>query len=183
MKRLSVSELRRLRDDTAWLVEVIERGLYDRIDRAMPGIRAASLEPSRPAGVSDPTLARVISGPDLAESHERELSNAIDKAFGAIARAVFIAHQYGATGGTYGGVKLNTTDGCQSCARTTLADGMKRWEPPFVESSDVNGTLPRRMRLCRWCYRFVRERKRLPTPEEVDRHHRGERIRMREVGR
>lgn len=61
--------------------------------------------------------------------------------------------------------------GCEMCARAG------RWSPPHVETSDCKGNLPRPYRLCVWCYRFVLSSGRLPTPNEVEAHLAGRRLR------
>jgi hypothetical protein len=55
--------------------------------------------------------------------------------------------------------------GCRSCVRVEVSKGIARWEPVFRDD------------LCRWCYDWRRETGAVPSPAELDRHHRGERIR------
>ena len=74
-------------------------------------------------------------------------------------------------------IQANTKDPCcQSCARTTGTDGASRWEPVRPASyrpTTVGDRLDEPMWLCTWCYSVTRRWGRLPTPKELERHHRG----------
>lgn len=66
---------------------------------------------------------------------------------------------------------------CRSCERTEVAPGVTRGEPVHVRS-DVN-VLDEPWPLCQWCYRFTRDFGVLPSREEVEGHHRGEKTRRK----
>jgi hypothetical protein len=74
-------------------------------------------------------------------------------------------------------IKENTKDPCcESCARITGPDGGSRWEPvrpASLRPSTVGERLDTPMWLCTWCYSTTRRWGRLPTPKELERHHRG----------
>lgn len=77
--------------------------------------------------------------------------------------------------------RLNITPepGCASCARIEGDHGGVRWEPTdvrFKVPTDVAGVLDEPMFLCRWCYDAVERWGRLPSTNELERHHRGERV-------
>lgn len=67
--------------------------------------------------------------------------------------------------------------GCESCARTMSPAGGPRWEPPrpgMANPTDVGGRIERPQLLCEWCYSCVRRWGRLPSVNELERHHRGD---------
>lgn len=81
--------------------------------------------------------------------------------------------------------ELNTTlldPGCSQESRLRHARrGSHAWAPVHVYDTDAAGNLPTRVDLCRWCYDFARQYGRLPELAELERHHRGERVRVHET--
>lgn len=72
---------------------------------------------------------------------------------------------------------VRSDPGCENCARTEAAAGGPRWEPPRTATpTTVEDRLEEPALLCDWCYQRVRAWGRLPTPAELDRHHRGDRV-------
>lgn len=69
-------------------------------------------------------------------------------------------------------VERENDPGCTSCARGAGPNGGPIWSPS-IGHTDVKGTLPHPMALCRWCRDFVRSKGKLPTPQQVTDHERG----------
>lgn len=67
---------------------------------------------------------------------------------------------------------------CRSCARTEVAPGVRRSEAVY-RRTDGGGVFAEMVPLCSWCYRLVFDCERMPTIEELERHHRGEKVRHR----
>ena len=67
---------------------------------------------------------------------------------------------------------------CRSCERTEVAPGLRRAEPVH-RRTDGGGVYAEITPLCWWCYRFVFDTERPPTVEEVEKHHRGEKVRRK----
>jgi hypothetical protein len=68
---------------------------------------------------------------------------------------------------------------CSSCLRVEGSDGRPRREPVAARPAgptDVGGRLAEPQNLCQWCYRCVLDWGRLPNPEELQRHHSGQRV-------
>lgn len=103
-----------------------------------------------------------------------------------------------ATGDTVKRRKLKPSDlshlaadgepGCQSCARYVKPDGIRLWNHPGYNEerpTDLGGALPRRVLLCRPCYRFAVEQDpiRLPSVKELAARHQDPRGRWPGEGR
>jgi hypothetical protein len=67
---------------------------------------------------------------------------------------------------------------CRSCERTEVAPGVRRSEPVH-RRTDGGGVYAEITPLCSWCYRFVFDTERTPTVEELEKHHRGEKVRRK----
>ena len=67
---------------------------------------------------------------------------------------------------------------CRSCERTEVAPGVRRSEKVLART-DGGGIYGELVPLCRWCYDFVFAAERAPTVEEVEKHHRGEKVRRK----
>jgi len=144
-------------------------------------LRARSYEPSSRSGRHDAAFA-AATHTDQAVRDESEL----DRKLKAIAREVGAcweiigryppAHRATATDRA-GLIRENSKDPCcESCARTTGPDGVARWEPVRPASfrpTTVGDRIDDAMWLCTWCYSVTRRWGRLPTPKELERHHRG----------
>lgn len=63
--------------------------------------------------------------------------------------------------------------GCDSCSRIEVVKGVRRWEPVF-RNTVLSDSTP--ASLCSWCYGFTRDTGRLPDRNELEAHHRGERV-------
>lgn len=69
--------------------------------------------------------------------------------------------------------------GCENCARTEVAKGRARWEPPDPRRSGpttVGGRLVEPMVLCSWCVDKTGIWDRLPTEKELQLHHDGRKV-------
>lgn len=69
-------------------------------------------------------------------------------------------------------------ESCISCARTEVRPGVRRQEP-YHRATTLGGRLDSVTRLCVWCLRFGNDTGRLPTLDELEAHHRGERVRRK----
>lgn len=70
---------------------------------------------------------------------------------------------------------------CRSCHRGEDSHGRRIREEAIYRRSDVNGRLDDPAPLCKWCYRKVEQLGALPPVEWVERHHRGETVRVHEI--
>lgn len=68
---------------------------------------------------------------------------------------------------------------CEVVARAKDKRGKSRVLEPMLTFSDVNGTLPNRMRLGRWAYDFVRDTGHLPSMEQIEAHIEGRQVRRK----
>jgi hypothetical protein len=121
--------------------------------------------------------------PDRAMADERDLDDALRTATSAVIRAWAIVGSYppARPASAEDRRRLGLSDGpwCASCARTSTADGQPRREPiraDLVGPTDVGGRLAEPVALCAWCYGCVRDWERLPTVDDVARHHAGQRV-------
>jgi hypothetical protein len=64
---------------------------------------------------------------------------------------------------------------CRSCERTEVAPGVRRSEKVY-RRTDGGGVFAEPSPACSWCYRFIFDTERLPTVEELEKHHRGEKV-------
>ncbi len=64
---------------------------------------------------------------------------------------------------------------CRSCERTEVAPGVRRSEKVY-RRTDGGGVFAEPSPVCSWCYRFIFDTERLPTVEELEKHHRGEKV-------
>lgn len=125
-------------------------------------------------------------GVDQAVLDERDLNNALKTASVAVTKAWEILGRYPAPHRAtdadrlaLGRANARPDPGCDSCARTHSPAGGVRWEPPRAGQAQptyCGGRLDVPMLLCEWCYSCVRRWGRVPSVEEVERHHRGEMV-------
>lgn len=64
-------------------------------------------------------------------------------------------------------------DGCSSCARLHVSEGIARWEPASRSVLMAGDRRP----LCEWCRVWFRESGELPSVAVLEAHHRGIRVR------
>jgi hypothetical protein len=154
-----------------------------RMRDAQGGLRARDYEAAGGNGRRDVTPGGAIR-PDRALADERELVTGIETAIRAINRTWSIVANYPpahrATAAERAALGLGDGPWCASCARVNGSDGAPRCEPihpNLTGPTDVEGRLAEPLVLCTWCYRCVRDWGRVPTMSEVDRHHRGARVR------
>lgn len=130
--------------------------------------------------VSDPTGEAAIGRVDLARRDAERFDKALGGLSGNLARLEAIVGRYGPpTAGSELAVDNTKAEpGCENCAQLRVA-GRQRWEP--VDSrrkgkTDVGEQLEQPMHLCVWCYDRTATWGRLPTTDELEAHHRGERV-------
>lgn len=147
-----------------------------RLRDAQGGLRARRYDTTRSGGRRDSTFAGI--GADRALADEHELDDCLGAAARAINRAWAIAASYPpahtATAAERRSLGLGDGPYCSSCARTPRGDGTPRQEPiraDLAGPTDVGGRLAEAMPLCGWCYSSTRDWGRLPTADEVERHH------------
>jgi len=64
---------------------------------------------------------------------------------------------------------------CRSCERTETAPGVRRCEKVH-RRTDGGGVFAEPTPVCSWCYRFIFDTERLPTVEELEKHHSGQKV-------
>jgi hypothetical protein len=145
-------------------------------------LRARSYEPSSRSGRHDAAFA-AATHTDQASHDEAELDRRIKHIATEVRVCWEIVARYPAP---HRPTEVDRADlaringrnepGCQSCARINGEAGGPRWEPIRPEAlrpSTVGDRLDQPMFLCTWCYTVTRRWGRLPTPKELERHHRG----------
>jgi hypothetical protein len=172
-----------------WMARILDAVSADgttvigRIRDQQGGLRAKSFDGTGSSHRHDATFTQVIHT-DQAVVDERELNKAIDAAARAATKAMEIVDRYPmahrATDIDQAALgRLNARDAswCESCARTTGPAGGARCEPPraaLAGPTNVGGRLDPPQLLCDWCYQAVRRWGRVPTVDELERHHRGQ---------
>ena len=148
-----------------------------RLRSAQGPMRGRSYEAPASTGRADGTPAGAFR-PDSAERDERDLDLALGRAARAVDRAWAILANYPpahvATSAERRALGLGDGPCCASCARTAGPDGTPRREPirsDLTGPTDVGGRLDAPMALCSWCYGCVADWGRVPTLDEVQRHH------------
>lgn len=154
-----------------------------RIRDAQGGLRARTFDGGGHSMRHDATFAGALTT-DQATVDERDLDAALTHAARAMTRAWDIVGRYppphrptDADRLALGRGRACEEPGCESCARTTSPAGGPRWEPPrqgMAHPTFVGDRLSEPKLLCEWCYSCVRRWGRLPSVNELERHHRGE---------
>lgn len=131
-------------------------------------------------GTSDPT-AQAALRPDNAARDHQNLETALATARRNLERALAIVNTYTPRPPSEL-ERQRMADAnephCESCARTEVAKGITRWEPPLTqERTTVSERLPEPLWLCRWCYDHVTQTGTKPNVDELDQHHAGQRVR------
>lgn len=160
--------------------------VMDRMRDLQGPLRAKSYDTGARSLRSDAT-ANAAAAADQAVRDERDLNRYVREASMAAAAAWKIIGRYPAPRrpnpaeqAAVGRLNARGELFCQSCARTTDSTGQARYEPirpASIGPTTVGGRLNEALGLCSWCYGCVRDWSRLPTPAEVDLHHRGVRVR------
>lgn len=131
-------------------------------------------------GTSDPTASAALR-PDTAARDLSELQTSLARARQNLERALAIVNTY--TPRPPNALERQrmadaNEPHCESCARTEVANGIPRWEPPLTqERSTVGDRLTEPHWLCRWCYDHVTQTGTKPNTDELDQHHSGARVR------
>ena len=166
-------------------LDVVKDGdtVIGRIRDAQGGIRARAYDGGGSTMRHDATFAGAM-GVDQAVADERHLDSSLKAAAIAMNKAWEIIGRYPpphrATEADLLALGRNNghcEPGCDSCARTISPAGGPRWEPPrpgAAHPTFVGGRLDEPKLLCEWCYSCVRRWGRLPSVNELERHHRGD---------
>lgn len=131
-------------------------------------------------GTSDPTAANAMR-PDNAARDHLNLETALATARRNLERALAIVNTYTPRPPSEL-ERQRMADAnephCESCARTEVATGIPRWEPPLTqERTTVGDRLGEPLWLCRWCYDHAAQTGVKPSTDELDQHHAGQRVR------
>jgi hypothetical protein len=124
--------------------------------------------------VSDPTGEAAIA-PDQAANDRAGVERAIKALYLEAERVLSLVKRYQPRRALPSERQSTAANdpGCWSCRRLKASDGERRWEPTH-RRTDVNG---KPLDLCRWCYDWHRSHGVLPATAELERHHRGDRVR------
>lgn len=158
-----------------------ETTLMSRMRELQGNLRARNYEGTVVRYGTDVTVTQVVAT-DQAVLDEQHLDLLLQRLAHNINMAIAIVERYPvphrATAVDRNGLGLVRSDpGCENCARTESPAGGPRWEPPRTTTpTTVEDRLPAPTLLCDWCYQRVRAWGRLPTPPELERHHRGDRV-------
>lgn len=185
---LSAVELRAMADAAVRLAVVVraavDHGVVDRMaERAGPAMGAGGSGPRPRGAYGDPTAAAALRNRDVADPAALDrlaLGALVHAAASALRRAERLCERYPVATEpalALGGAN-SAAPGCTSCARLPGARG-RRWEPPdgrLAGPTTVGGRLEAPTWLCVWCVERLRSWGRLPTVDELDRHHAGRRV-------
>lgn len=172
-------------DLAARALDAITNGstVMGRMRDAQGGLRAKSFEAPSATQRHDATFSAVIGG-DQAVRDERDIDRHLKAAAVAIGAVWEIIGRYPpahrATDAdllALGRVNARPEPGCENCARIPSPAGGPRWEPPrpgMAHPTTVGERLDEPKMLCDWCYTCVRRWGRLPSENELERHHRGD---------
>lgn len=137
--------------------------------------------------VSDPTGEAAVT-PGRVHLARQQIEADLNTVHGVIERLVFNAAYLTRTPVTHAEARRRederkdlagqNEERCRSCERTEVAPGLRRAEPVH-RRTDGGGVYAEITPLCWWCYRFVFDAERPPTVEEVEKHHRGEKVRRK----
>lgn len=161
--------------------------LLGRIRDAMAGTQAQRFDAQRSGPtVPDPTFVAAARGVDPASRDLVELDRICNQLVALVDSAWVIVDRYPPPRSATASDRLaldrenrRGDDGCRNCARIEGERGGPRWSPVHparLGPTDVGGRLAEPALLCRWCYERVEAWGRLPSPAELQRHHRGQRV-------
>lgn len=169
--------------------DAIEAGttLLGRMRDAQGGTQAQRFDAQRSAPtVPDPTYAAAVRGVDPATKDLGDLERICNQMVALVESAWDIVGRYPPPRSATEADRLALArdnavarDGCENCSRIEGERGGPRWSPVHSElrgPTDVGGRLAEHRLLCRWCYGRVAEWGRLPSPSELQRHHRGQKV-------
>lgn len=174
--------------DLGRLRRLLYEGLARRMAEAEAGLSAVRPSMTGNGGdPADPTAGRALAADDdPARAHQAALALALRTAAGEARLALTLADLYppphvadAEDRAELARINGRAEPSCQNCARTRRPDGGPRWEPidaRRTEATTVGGRLVEPILLCRWCYDRVASWGRLPRLDELERHHRGERV-------
>jgi hypothetical protein len=190
----TAARLRRLAALATQLAAAVDGGVLDRMaEWSAAGPRARGLGSGR-AGADPTGNAALAAGDDLADLHARSVVAAVEAALSRLGTAQQLVRLYpvarvpdDATRARLAALDGNApAPGCWSCARIRGVGEAARWEPAdsrLRHPTDAGGILEERRWLCRWCNDTTRRLGRLPTHEELARHHSGRRVNFADTPR
>jgi hypothetical protein len=154
--------------------------VLDEADWSMPAV-------SDPTGEAAVRRFEPLGATGRVHAHQAELDHLVGTLANAARRIEVIVAGYGPPRHSNEADRLalarqngRSEPGCESCARTEVARGVPRWVPidsRLIGATDVGGRLEHPQLLCVWCHDKVERWGRLPTPDEIDAHHSGIRVR------
>lgn len=172
-------------DDVAAVVAELA-DIRTRMRDSEGGLRASSYEPRIVAGSPVDTVTSSLFTLDDVEQDRWRLVAALASACDVMREALRICARYPRPHvpdadelAAIARENERREGGCESCARTRRPDGERRFEPIYsqlTEATTVGDRLDEAMLLCRWCYDRTSAWGRLPNVDELERHHRGERV-------
>ena len=188
----TAARLRRLAALANQLAAAVDGGVLDRMaEWSAAGPRARGLGSGR-AGADPTGNAALAAGDDLADLHARSVVAAVEAALARLGTAQQLVRLYPvarvpdeATRARLAALDGNApAPGCWSCARIRGVGEAARWEPAdsrLQHPTDAGGILDEHRWLCRWCNDTTRRLGRLPSHEELIRHHSGRRLNFAEL--
>lgn len=159
------------------------RTVIARMRDAQGGLRAKSYEGTPGTVRRDASFLATVRG-DQAAADERELDLALTRLARDTNTLVTIIERYPVpkvprVDRRGLGIVGPTALACANCAGIEGPAGGPRFEPvrsDLAGPTTVGGRLDEPVLLCAWCYGCVRDWGRVPTPAELERHHRGLRV-------
>jgi hypothetical protein len=165
----------------------IVSGALQRMAEATVGPPAASITGGggRSGLFADPTAAAALSqgstGDQLGTLHRAELDRLIQRATDLVQQAVALTTLYpeprvadASDRAALARINGRQEPGCDNCARILGPAGTSRWEPIDSRLSNPLAVGDEAMWLCAWCNGRFKAWGRLPTPDELRRHHNGQ---------
>jgi hypothetical protein len=186
------ARLRRLATLADQLAVAVDGGVLERMaEWSAGGLRARGSGSGR-AGADPTGNAALAAGEDLADVHARAVVAAVEVALAKLTPVERIVRLYPkprvpdeATRALLAALNGQPpAPGCANCARIPGAGGGLRWEPAdtrLKHPTTAGDVLGEPQWLCRWCNDTTRRLGRLPTPEELARHHTGQRLNFAEL--
>lgn len=186
------ARLRRLATLANQLAVAVDGGVLERMAEWSAGGPRAHSNGSRRAGADPTGNAALAASEDLADVHARTVDAAVDGALLDLRTVERLVRLYPVARVPDDAVRarlaaLNGEEpapGCRSCVRIPGVGDAPRWEPAdtrLKHPTTAGGILDEPQWLCRWCNDTTRRLGRLPTPEELARHHAGLRLNFAEL--
>lgn len=188
----TAARLRRLAVLASQLAGAVDGGVLERMAEWSAGGPRSRGSGSGRAGADPTGNAALAASNDLADLHHRSVVAAVEAALAKLSTARRIVALYPPPRVPDEAVReliaaLNgqaPAPGCANCAQIPGAAAGPRWEPAdtrLKHPTTAGGVLGEPQWLCRWCNDTTRRLGRLPTPDELVRHHAGLRLNFAEL--